>query len=249
MTLINVNAGLDFAYDATALSQFSDLQLWAPPGSVDPRLSAADPISVVIDASPQNNPYAYITTWGPAVDDASMPVSAVLMHDAIYNEFVLDAATKSGTDWVVTMPTKTYYYTGASDKELKVTKLFQRNFKSTGACDDVTIIKYDREERTVKTPGSFSPPPADDQGLDLLGSERHHLQQLERAGLEERREPHDDLRERLDLDGVPGVLSSVGPIPYSSNAHQLGGSLTTADQPDHRRVERLRLRPRTTACR
>jgi hypothetical protein len=123
---------------------------------VKPQLADADPISLVVDTSNQNFPAAYITNWGtnPNVD----PVSAVLMHDNVYNEFVLDKGTGSKTDWIVTMPTKTYYYSGVSDKELKVTKLFQRNFKSIGACDDVSIVRYDREERTVKTPGSFSPP-------------------------------------------------------------------------------------------
>ena len=55
------------------------------------------------------------------------------MRDNIYNEFVLDAGTKSGTDWVVTMPTKRYYY----NCDLNVLKLFQRNFRLVGACDDV----------------------------------------------------------------------------------------------------------------
>src|SRR5262249_39287787 len=36
-------------------------------------------------------------------------VSALLMHTQIMNEFVLDAATKSGTDWVITFPTKRFY--------------------------------------------------------------------------------------------------------------------------------------------
>ena len=65
------------------------------------------------------------------------PVSAVLMHDTIMNEYVLDLVTLSATDWVVTMPTKRYYVangTGAASK------LFQRNFnKTAGACDDVSL--------------------------------------------------------------------------------------------------------------
>ncbi|CAE6702084.1 hypothetical protein NTGZN8_150096 [Candidatus Nitrotoga fabula] len=35
-------------------------------------------------------------------------VNALLMHRAVINEFVLDNVTLSGTDWVVTMPTKRY---------------------------------------------------------------------------------------------------------------------------------------------
>ncbi|MET0203378.1 MAG: hypothetical protein ABW276_03625, partial [Casimicrobiaceae bacterium] len=84
------------------------------------------------------------------------PVSAVLMHNNVYNEFVLDVSTKSGTDWVVTFPTKRDYIgigTGAA------LKLFENNFTATGSCDLVVVTQYDREERSVSTPGSFSPPP------------------------------------------------------------------------------------------
>jgi hypothetical protein len=224
MTLVNVGEGTDFSYDPVALSQFSEDELWFPPGDVRPRLSDASPVSIVIDASDQNAA-AYLTTWGavPTVD----PVSAVLMHDNVYNEFVLDKATASKTDWIVTMPTKTYYYSGVSDKELKVTKLFQRNFKSTGACDDVSIIRYDREERTVKTPGSFSPPAPTVKdslcweanvitfnGGNVFGSKNvaNITTTFENGWMS---------------INFPLVQSSVGPIPYSAAAHQLGGSLTT----------------------
>jgi hypothetical protein len=82
------------------------------------------------------------------------PVSAVLMHNNVYNEFVLDTATASGTDWVLTMPTKFAYYSGTS-----VQALFQRDFTPNGACDDVVITQYDREERTIVSQTAFSPPP------------------------------------------------------------------------------------------
>ena len=36
------------------------------------------------------------------VESNKCPVSAVLMHNTVLNEYVLDSATKSGTDWVVT---------------------------------------------------------------------------------------------------------------------------------------------------
>jgi len=52
------------------------------------------------------------------------------------------------------MPTKNFYYSGTT-----VTKLFQRNFTSGGACDDVQITLYDREERTVVSSTIVSPPP------------------------------------------------------------------------------------------
>jgi hypothetical protein len=83
-------------------------------------------------------------------------VSAVLMHNQVMNEFVLDAATKSGTDWVITFPTKRFYVGNGTGTPAK---LFQKNFNKTAfSCDDVLINIFDREERTVTTPQSFSPP-------------------------------------------------------------------------------------------
>ena len=84
-------------------------------------------------------------------------VSAVLMHNQVINEYVLDPGTKSGTDWVITFPTKRFYVNTGTGSAIK---LFQRNFNKTAfSCDDVNINIFDREERTVTTPQSFSPPP------------------------------------------------------------------------------------------
>jgi hypothetical protein len=172
MTLINVGTGMDFGYDATALANFNSQaeDLYADPGSIEPTLNRALPISLVVDHGTFGNTgYAYITTWNVPGTKPVDAVSAVLMHDHIYNEFVLDKGTSSGTDWVVTMPTKgvpdAYYNSkfgtmgSPGDKELKVTRLFQRNFKETGSCDDIDLSKYDREEKLDKVTSSFSPPP------------------------------------------------------------------------------------------
>jgi len=97
----------------------------------------------------------YASQWPTPTYAAADTVSATLMHDSVMNEYILDAATKSGTDWVVTFPTKRFYSlvgTGAA------IKLFQRNFNGGTACDDVTLNIYDREEKTTSAPVTFSPP-------------------------------------------------------------------------------------------
>ncbi len=159
MTLINVQSGSDYTADAVALDNFSDVSNYSNAGSLLPTLEAADPpVSVVINTDPVQGGIVYRSDWGltPNSNPAD-PVSAVLMHDHIMNEYVLDAVTASGTDWVVTMPTKRFYVgvgTGTPDR------LFQRNFNKTdGACDDVDLNIYDREEQTTSTPLDFSPPP------------------------------------------------------------------------------------------
>jgi hypothetical protein len=150
MTLVNVNSGADYTEDAVALDNFSDTSLYSSAGSLLPNLTqASPPISVVFA-----NGFVYTSGWLPGTAD---PVSAVLMHDHIMNEFVLDSGTNSGTDWVVTMPTKRFYVSSGTGTP---PTLSQRNFNKTdGACDDVALNIYDREENTTSTPIDFSPPP------------------------------------------------------------------------------------------
>jgi hypothetical protein len=153
MTIINVLAGEDFGVEATALEGFSSTSLWSPPDSLLPTLANVNPkVSVVTTGT-----NTYVTDWSTTLD-AVNPVSAVLMHNNVYNEFVLETVTKSGTDWVITMPTKRFYIATGSGNNAG--RLFQRNFNgNSGSCDDVSVTTFDREERSVSTPGQFSPPP------------------------------------------------------------------------------------------
>lgn len=151
MTLINVDSGTDYTSDAVALDNYSDTPIYANSGSTLPDLQeASPPISTVFA-----NNAVYQSSWTPGTADA---VSAVLMHDQVMNEFVLDSITNSGTDWVVTMPTKRFYVQNGTGPAAG--GLFQSNFNKTdGACDDVSLNIYDREENTTSTPLDFSPPP------------------------------------------------------------------------------------------
>ncbi len=158
ISLVNVLAGGDITENAVALASFCSAPcttLWAAAGSIQPNLTQVNPkLSVVF-----NNTTVVSTAWNATVPLSAPPaqpqdpVSAVLMVNDVYNEFVLDPGTKSGTDWVVTMPTKAFYY----NSSFNVTKLFQRNFRLNGACDDVGLVLFNREEQSVL--GSFSPPP------------------------------------------------------------------------------------------
>jgi len=163
MSLINVAAGVDYTEDAVALQRFNAGPIYFNAGSVSPQLTDVFPQTSTVFAAEPQDPFSstdlgvYVSQWPTPVYNPADTVSAVLMHDTVMNEFILDAATKSGTDWVMTFPTKRFYVnpgTGAAPK------LFQRNFNGTaGACDDVTLNIYDREERTTTSPVTFSPPP------------------------------------------------------------------------------------------
>jgi hypothetical protein len=164
ISLVNVLSGDDYTEDAVALDNFRigvGAANYNPSGSIFPNLTQASPqISQVLANSSSLAPNVYTSNWAtafcfPTTSCTADPVSAVLMHDQVMNEFILDSSTKSGTDWVVTFPTKRFYInlgTGVAPK------LFHRNFnKTAGSCDDVLLGIFDREEFTAPT--SFSPPP------------------------------------------------------------------------------------------
>jgi hypothetical protein len=139
-TLLNANSGTDYTFDAVALANFYQVgsNYQASGTSLLDLTWATPPISSI--HAP--NGALYESTWSAGSADA---VSAVLMHDSLMNEFVIDTGTKSVTDWVVTMPTKRYYISNGPGN---AGKLFQRNFNgSAGSCDDVTRNMWDREER------------------------------------------------------------------------------------------------------
>ncbi|MCL2872274.1 MAG: hypothetical protein FWF41_04750 [Betaproteobacteria bacterium] len=166
MTLINPTEAQGVAFEAVALDGFYvDLlnagdNLWAVSGSIQPTLAAAEPqTSVVVDKT-----NVWITDWTNAVNLSNADaVSAVLMNAKLYNEYVLDAGTASKTDWVVTMPTKREYYNAPTAAGIRPLKqgytLFQNDFGAKGACDEVGVTTYNREEQTTSRPGTFSPPP------------------------------------------------------------------------------------------
>jgi hypothetical protein len=165
--IINVDSGGDYDADAVALQRFNNLDdQYTPSNSVSPNLASAFPATSVIYDAVSNKLHTsgetgrlniYISNWPTPTYFAADTVSAVLMHNSVLNEYVLDTVTNSGTDWVVTFPTKRFYVETGTGPGLK---LFQRNFNNAaGACDDVTLNIYDREEETTSTPTTFSPPP------------------------------------------------------------------------------------------
>jgi len=147
--LVNPAGGGMFSQAATALANFNPNALYRTTGSQSPQYSDAVPtVSNVIQGST-----LYRSTWAGG-DDA---VTAVLLGNAVTNEFVLDTASKSQTSWVITMPSKYAYvsFTGA-------TRPFTNKYISkTGACEPTFPIVFNREEARpeIVQLNDFSPIP------------------------------------------------------------------------------------------
>ncbi len=171
-TLINTASGQDVGYKANALDAWSSVQQWAPGASLNPDISNAVPaVSLVLNgndpaSSAPMSATAYLTDFGATAAPATVgtglstsagarAVASVLMNQSVLNEYVLDAATQSNTDWVLTQPLKRFFVnaTGAVAP-------YSQTMTSSGACETISFTYFDREENTAAAaPGSFSPPP------------------------------------------------------------------------------------------
>jgi len=159
-TLINVLTGDAFTEDATALVQFISTPNYVSTGSPSPDYS---------DAAPAIG--AAVTTSGnismSLFPNGSLATTAALQKSAVINEFTLEKSTLSGTDWVLTFPTKHNLVTTST-----ATPPFQRPFTKVGSCDDINYMLKNREEGPAAPPPpgtDFSPtPPGTDPLIPTL---------------------------------------------------------------------------------
>jgi len=185
-TVINVAEGTAFGYDAVAIENLVDATredadgdvvatgaaLHYAPGDTRPDFSDTvinDTASVAIDGTlvAYSNPLAVTETGAGAFHT----VSAVLMTDSISNDYVVDPAINALTDWIVTMPTKSFYEDAVDENEDDELWNPPFSFGYAGGesgtqfdyprdCQPFTFTAYDREEGTL-TP----PPPPDPDAL------------------------------------------------------------------------------------
>lgn len=169
-TLINTASGQDVGYKADALDAWRNSSFWSSAGSLFPDITFASPaVSLVLNSGGPSNPMgatAYLTDFGVAsapatvgsgisVGAGGLAVASVFMNQAVLNEYVLDAATQSNTDWVITQPLKRFFVnnTGAVAP-------YTNTLTSSGACETISFTYFNREEQTAAaSPGDFSPPP------------------------------------------------------------------------------------------
>jgi hypothetical protein len=186
-SIVNVAEGVMYSYDAVALEGFytnttAPAALHTDPSRVDPQLGAADngggtAQSVVFGTAPTFLPI--IDNWGPVNAPAGAnggwdAVSAVLMHDNIYNEYLTDASLGATSEWVVTFPTKRAYvdplFLGSTTPRRPFSNIFSANQTRPGACERYSIGLWDREERTPQGISTIipSPPPPVDPLIPVL---------------------------------------------------------------------------------
>jgi hypothetical protein len=107
LTLINVASGMDFTVNADALANLASRPFYRPPSDPYPDFNAAE-VDPVSNGSVDGK--AYHAVWDRGID----AVSSVLMAGTLENEYVIETATRSRTDWIVTFPTRRFYSSGGT---------------------------------------------------------------------------------------------------------------------------------------
>lgn len=156
--LVNVGEGTALTYNADALQGFytlsgPNLNLHTDPGDVQPNLNQANnggglATAVIFDP---NTPSQVVTL--DFLAGSPNAVTAVFMHNEIYNEYAVGGVAALSSEWVITHPTKRQHIQQAT---VEARRPFTRQYTTAGgvvigACEPVTVNFWDREERT---PGS-----------------------------------------------------------------------------------------------
>lgn len=164
-TLINVQSGLNGDYKADALDGWRNSTDYTDSGFVTPRLDDASPtVSLVVrsgDIDPATGASTLITAYRTTFAGSSgatagaQAVASVFMHSAVMNEYILDNATASLTDWIITQPLKNRFVTPTV-----AAAPYSALLTSNGACETIGFTFFNREEASATAQGSdFSPLP------------------------------------------------------------------------------------------
>lgn len=168
-SIINVQDGTMFSYNAVAVDAFSENVLHTDPGSVLPNLAQGDDVSRVFV-----NGTVVEDTWDGI---GIFALNATLMFDTIMNEYVVGGSTDARSEWVVTFPTKRPHVNGESAPQPPFTSVWPDdgiNEETAGACEPAFFRIWNREEQFPEEqpddtdPGVSPRPPFTDPEPDLF---------------------------------------------------------------------------------
>lgn len=155
-TIINVANGGSMAYKADALASYNNAAggFYNDVTRITPLLGSntLPPISLVLA-----NQNAYFDTWGASgtVTGNQRALAAVFMHSEVLNDYILDTATHSNTDWVLTFPAKSEFVNTTT-----ANAPYTASLTTAGACETVQFTFFNRDEQSfVPATGGFSPQP------------------------------------------------------------------------------------------
>jgi hypothetical protein len=155
-SLINAASGANYSYSPTVLDMFtSDILYSAAGDSQSPTLASAKPFVSLVNTQRGT----VIANWR----NGREATSAVLMREALSNEFVIDEGTASQTDWVVTFPNKYLYTDRRYSTAFAPAQLFvvDSSTDPVHACEGYAYTAFNRDGTSMR-PSEICPlpPPA-----------------------------------------------------------------------------------------
>ncbi len=162
-SIINPSTGANYTFSPTAVDAWTNINAYTQSGSISPKLIDVSPLTSNIFTAAG----VVTATWpiGPGA------MSAVLMRNTVQNEFILDSATSSATDWIVTFPTKRYLV--ANGAGVAAAGPFANNFHTAtddGSCDPYSVSVFNREEQ-APSGGSVLLQPSPLPNITVSGSQ------------------------------------------------------------------------------
>jgi len=161
--IVNPANGTNISYNADAIEGFyiGTGNLHTNPGSVLPSLAQAQTDDFLNATANIFNGGASVVSF-PFTGTGSglKAVSAVFMHNEIYNEFATRSSANllAQSEWVITFPTKRLHIRQTQPARLPFRSAY--NIAMGGACEIVNISFWNREESAIQPGGTgFSPPP------------------------------------------------------------------------------------------
>ena len=146
--IVDVVDGTYINYNAEAIDGFSASIQHTGPGSNFPNLGSANgPVAGVVTSYVFDRGRLITSNWlTSGANSGAGPVnavSAVLMREAVFNEYEVDPDLGAASEWVVTLPTRKLYVTGSTTFTAPFTA-------GWSGCERVSGRIYNREEDTFQ---------------------------------------------------------------------------------------------------
>ncbi|MCF6301161.1 MAG: hypothetical protein L3J52_08605, partial [Proteobacteria bacterium] len=136
-SILNVQEGLDFTYNGTAIEHFYDdgtIFHTSPDDSISPSLADSETTSLVI-----NKDKVVKTQWPNGYE----AISALLMKTTITAEYALDKSINAKAEFLISFPTKRFYVNSPTFIKMKpFTSIYKQD---EGSCEEYERMIYDRE--------------------------------------------------------------------------------------------------------
>ena len=154
--IVNVASGTYINYNAEAIDGYSSQVQHFNPSNTRPNLGNANGGTPGVVTSYVFDRGRLITSnWATANGGGRDAVSAVLIREAIFNEYEVDPNLGAASEWIVTFPTRNLYV-NATTSVAPFTTTLGYTSPLSGLCERVSGRIYNREEDTFRI-FDFSP--------------------------------------------------------------------------------------------